>query len=171
MKLFNIKKFSISKGFTLIELLLVIAIMGILAAAIMTAIDPIKKINSAKDSTLKSDLGQIANAIAAYYTGNNAVTYPLMLATLIATGVDELKSLPKQQVGVVTCTDGPAVAPNGDGPGAKGGGQDYCYNGAVTTAVLWAVLPSDATKSYCWDSDSGIFKITTIPAATATACP
>lgn len=151
---------SLSKGFTLIELLIVITILGILAAVVLTAINPVSKINLAKDAVVKSDMGQLANAVTVYYTGANAATYPLSLGVLVS---NELKSLPKQQVGVLAyCTDS---------TGLKAAGLDYCYNGAVTTAVLWAVLPSDVTKSYCWDSTTGAFKTTGIPGSTATACP
>ena len=153
-----LKKLS-SKGFTLIELLVVIAVLGILATAVLVAINPTAKLNSAKDATVKSDMGQLANAIQAYYTVGNAATYPLNLAALVPT---ELKTLPKQQAGVATCTDG---------TGAKGAGADYCYNGAVGTSVLWALLPSNAAQSYCWDATAGVFKTTTIPLAGATVCP
>ncbi|MBU1149259.1 hypothetical protein KKI23_04175, partial [Patescibacteria group bacterium] len=59
-----------------------------------------------------------------------------------------------------------------DNGGIKGAGSNYCYNGAATTAVVWALLPSDGTKSVCWDADSGVLKDTGgIPAPAATACP
>ncbi|MBU1149258.1 type II secretion system GspH family protein [Patescibacteria group bacterium] len=44
------------KGFTLIELLIVIAILGILAGAILIAINPGQKIASARNARVKSDL-------------------------------------------------------------------------------------------------------------------
>lgn len=155
----TLNKFS-SKGFTLIELLIVIAVLGILAAGVLVAINPVAKINSAKDSTTKSDMSQLANAIAASYTGSNGATYPTTLAALVP---GELKATPKQQAGATSCTDS---------AGAKSAGADYCYNGAVGTAVLWAMLPSAPTTVYCWDSTLGAFKTTaTVPGVGATACP
>jgi prepilin-type N-terminal cleavage/methylation domain-containing protein len=149
----------IQKGFTLIELLVVIAVLGVLAAVLVAAINPMAKINSAKDAAVRSAIGQLANAISAYYTGQSGATYPLTLAAMVPS---ELKTTPKQQVGVTNCTDG---------SGAHGAGTDYCYNGAVATAIVWALLPSNTAQSVCWDSTSGIMKTTTIPAAAATVCP
>ena len=152
-----------SKGFTLIELLLVIAVLGVLAAAVLTAINPIAKINAAKDATMKSDISQLANAISAYYinaAARGAVTYPVTLSDLIPS---ELKTTPKQQSGTSGCIDL---------SGNHGAGGQYCYNGTSTTAVLWAPLFSDTTKIYCWDSGIGTFKTTTIPSSNNIfACP
>lgn len=58
----------IIKGFTLIELLIVIAIMGILAAAILVAINPGKRMAQARDAQRKTDISAIANALIGYYT-------------------------------------------------------------------------------------------------------
>jgi len=64
------------KGFTLIELLLVIAIIGVLAAVVLIAINPIKRINAAQDSGRKNNLAQVANAIEVYYTTVTPSQYP-----------------------------------------------------------------------------------------------
>lgn len=63
------------KSFTLIELLIVIAILGILAAAVLVAINPLKRMGQTRDAQRKNDLGQLKNALEAY----NAIygSYPI----------------------------------------------------------------------------------------------
>jgi len=56
-----------SKGFTLIELLIVIAVLGILAVAVLSAINPIEQINRSKDTGSRSDTEQLISAIDRYY--------------------------------------------------------------------------------------------------------
>ena len=51
------------QGFTLIELLIVIAIIGFLAAAILVAVDPVKRIQSARDAKRWSEVDALLNAI------------------------------------------------------------------------------------------------------------
>ena len=55
-------------AFTLIELLIVIAILGILAAAVLVAINPGKRTAQARDAQRKQDINAIANALIGYYT-------------------------------------------------------------------------------------------------------
>src|SRR3989344_5442812 len=55
-------------AFTLIELLIVIAILGILAAAVLVAINPGKRNAQARDALRKSQVNGIANALIGYYT-------------------------------------------------------------------------------------------------------
>ncbi|MBU1104326.1 type II secretion system GspH family protein [Candidatus Parcubacteria bacterium] len=57
-----------TKGFTLIELLIVIVILGILAVAILSAINPLEQIRKANDSGRKSDAAELLNAVERYYT-------------------------------------------------------------------------------------------------------
>lgn len=51
------------RGFTLIELLIVIAIIGFLAAAILVAVDPVKRIQDSRDARRFSEVNGVLNAI------------------------------------------------------------------------------------------------------------
>lgn len=53
-------------GFTMIELLIVIAVLGILAVAVLAAINPIEQINRARDTGNRSDSEQLLSAIDRY---------------------------------------------------------------------------------------------------------
>jgi prepilin-type N-terminal cleavage/methylation domain-containing protein len=59
-----------AKGFTLIELLIVIAVLGILAVAVLSAINPIEQINRSRDTGSRSDAEQLISAIDRYYATN-----------------------------------------------------------------------------------------------------
>lgn len=52
-----------SAGFTMIELLVVITILGILAVAVLSAINPIEQINRGRDTASRSDAEQLISAI------------------------------------------------------------------------------------------------------------
>lgn len=55
-------------GFTMIELLIVIAVLGILAVAVLAAINPIEQINRGKDTGNRSDSEQLLSATDRFYT-------------------------------------------------------------------------------------------------------
>lgn len=61
-------------GFTMIELLIVIAVLGILAVAVLSAINPIEQINRGRDTGSRSDAEQLISAIDRFYT--NQGYYP-----------------------------------------------------------------------------------------------
>ncbi len=56
----------VQAGFTMIELLVVIAILGILAVAVLSAINPIEQINRGRDTASQSDAEQLLSAIDRY---------------------------------------------------------------------------------------------------------
>lgn len=133
----------IGAGFTMIELLVVIAIMAVLAAVIMMAINPAKRQKQARDATRKSDIGQIANALNAYFAANSQFPAPggpastSGLTALRASG--DLKIIPLDPVG-----------------------NEYQYlisgTGNNSEVALYAVL-EDATSGsgdwvWCWRSAS-----------------
>lgn len=157
MNLSKINKFS-SKGFTLIELLIVIAILGILAAGVLVAINPVKRINQAKDSTIKSDIGQISGAMQTYFTtkGTTGVaSYPTTVADLVAAG--ELKTEPKVN-GVTSYTVAaiPALCETDGTP-------SFCTEVAVSFALN---DPAVAGNVWCWRSSTGVVAETTAAACT-----
>ena len=55
-------------GFTMIELLIVIAVLGVLAVAVLSAINPIEQINRSRDTGSRADAEQLLGAIDRYYT-------------------------------------------------------------------------------------------------------
>ena len=54
-------------GFTMIELLIVIAVLGILATAVLSAINPIEQIDRGRDTGSRSDAEQLLSAIDRFY--------------------------------------------------------------------------------------------------------
>jgi len=56
------------KGFTMIELLIVITILGILAVAVLAAINPIEQINRGRDTGSRSDAEQLLGGIERFYS-------------------------------------------------------------------------------------------------------
>jgi len=54
----------------MIELLIVIAVLGILAVAVLSAINPIEQINRSKDTGSRSDAEQLIGAIDRFYAAN-----------------------------------------------------------------------------------------------------
>lgn len=60
--------FQSQRGFTLIELLIVITLIGILAVAVLSTINPIEQVNKARDARKKADASQFISAIDRYFT-------------------------------------------------------------------------------------------------------
>ncbi|MBI3384748.1 type II secretion system protein [Candidatus Gottesmanbacteria bacterium] len=59
---------AIQKGFTMIELLVVIAVIGVMATAVLSAINPLEQINKGNDTGLRSDAEQVLGAVDRYYS-------------------------------------------------------------------------------------------------------
>ena len=127
----------VQKGFTLIELLIVIAVLGILATAVLVALDPIEQMNRAKDAGIVNSVSQLGNAMQAYYTSTSVV--PTANATWVTTLIDagELKMAPTQPSGWQNC-----------GTNSQNGFCYFTYAGpTVTEGVIYAHLVSKDSRA------------------------
>lgn len=131
-------------GFTLVELLIVVAILGLLAVVALGVINPAKRQNLAKDSVIKTDIGQIATALQAYYTSAEKGTYPDNLGDLTIN--KDLKYLPTPPQGAGAAYSY-AVDPTGCDE----------VNTLCTAAVAWGFLfvPGVSGNVWCWQSSTG----------------
>lgn len=114
-------KSSNSSGFTLIELLIVIAILGILAAGLLFAINPAEKIRQSRDVKAIETVRQFSTNYNLYLVDNPTVS--------IAGGT---------------------AFPTGSGlPGAptNGGGITYNYYGTANTSYVVAATGLSAVNS------------------------
>lgn len=126
------KKF---KGFTLIELLIVIAIVAILAAVTLIAINPGRQLAQTRDARRWSEANAILNALSQYQIDNGAVpscaetTTPVEVGPGTTCTLDEL--VPTYIAGIPTgplsgeyyrawvTTTTPPYRINVDAPGAE----------------------------------------------------
>ncbi len=69
----------LSRGFTLLEILLTVAILAILSAVTLSAINPIRQMAQARDSQRKSDVSEIHKAVQQYFIDKGI--YPAEVAS------------------------------------------------------------------------------------------
>ena len=147
MKLFKTK--NSSKGFTLIELLIVIAVLGILAAVVLVAIDPLEQLARGRDAGRKTAVGQIGHALQAYYTAREGIGYVSTSGNYQTDlfNAGELKT-------VATNPNYSAIGAASAGCAAGAATQGtYCYqvfaSGSNQEAIVYARLESKVENNKC----------------------
>lgn len=108
-----------SKGFTLIELLVVITLIGVLAVAVLSALNPIEQINKARDAAKRADSSQLLASLDRYFASNEK--FPWNNFTDYDTSVDVAFAGTAEMIGVGVCGDA-AVANDGDATNSDTGG-------------------------------------------------
>jgi prepilin-type N-terminal cleavage/methylation domain-containing protein len=144
---------SASSGFTMIELLIVIAVLGVLAAVVLVAIDPLEQLARGRDAGRKSAIAQLGHALQAYFTAHSssypAVTTNWITDTLVASG--EIKTTPAN-----VSFSGSIACPTGTSSPQGSGENGLCYSrsniGGVTEAVIYAQLESKTERLKCGSS-------------------
>ncbi len=121
----------LGNGFTLIEVLLVIAILAILAAVTLIAINPSRQLAGTRDATRTSDVFTIQSALHQYASDNNGIfpagmtTIPQEIcreASLSCIGLVDLSVLVENQKYLVTIPEDPLCDKNGGVCTANGTG-------------------------------------------------
>ena len=116
-------------GFTLVELLIVISLISILAA--MGLVQYKNSVVSAKESTLKTDLFRMRDAIDQYYA--DKTKYPSSLDSLVSEGY--LRKIPEDPITKSSDTWQTVPAePDPNNPAAEAGVYDV-KSGAQGTAL------------------------------------
>jgi len=153
-----------SKGFTLIELIVVIAIIGILSAVLVTAIDPLDKINATNDAGVVSAIEQFGKADDTYAASHSntyvgGATVNAALTDLLAAG--EVKT------GTYTAPSGYTVGYVTTAACTTAGSNCVNYVFSVTNLKSKA---NTAKPMFVWANGQGCYKATGAIVATTT-CP
>lgn len=161
-----------SKGFTLIELLIVIAILGILAAAVLVAINPGQKIAASKNARVKSDLASIGRSAQLFNTETALIdctggaSYPGIVRPLPVCGLVFNPSLITPDSGTYAISKSPANCMPKTADPCTG----FAVSGpAYTDGTITADDTSDANgKLWCWKASRGsVEQVSTTTGCTA----
>lgn len=144
----------------MIELLIVIAVLGILAVAVLAAINPIEQINRGKDTGSQSDAEQLLGAIDRYYASLGY--YPWMESADDTDG----EVVTWQEIDTVVDSDGCNILTKlGPGEGACTGSQEIKLSFVNRVAAtdyndLWIYNRGDPGDSVyiCFLPKSGSFE-------------
>jgi len=143
----------IGSGFTLVELLIVIALLGVLAAAVLAAINPLEQANRARDTRFRSDGSQLLSAEDRYFVSQEKFTWvtngdvtnndaAFGFANAIGAGVGIC--------GADCNTDGLLIANNELKTEFRN--RDFIKNGATETEAIYVGKATGASSSEyaCW---------------------
>lgn len=134
------------KGFTLIELLIVIGIIGFLAAAILVAVDPVRRIQDSRDARRSSEVNAILNALLNKQADDRALYNGETDAPIITQGSTNVQVIVRSSAGIAC--NGAGTRPGCNKSMDTGGANQVCVanlSGLVPQYI--AELPVDPRGS------------------------
>jgi prepilin-type N-terminal cleavage/methylation domain-containing protein len=148
------------KGFTLIELLVVIGVIGILAAGLLAAIDPMEQLKKGRDTRKRSTSVEFVNAVTRYYAVQGTMPWTGNLSGAVLTNLTD----------VITklITQGELKPEFASGATAAGGDKIYITGQDAPVATVYAcfdpeskAISRDPTTIYNQTGVSGCDPLTT----------
>lgn len=144
--------FNNQKGFTLIELLIVIAVLGVLAAVVLAAINPLEQLRRGRDSGRLSSVSQLGHGMTQYMTAQN-LTAPPTVSALTA----GFQTVIKNAGEIVNVIQAPG---SGSSCSASGNAIEgtYCYTASGNDFMIWTGTESESSKTRggCTSTQFGI---------------
>ncbi|MEK7111932.1 MAG: prepilin-type N-terminal cleavage/methylation domain-containing protein [Patescibacteria group bacterium] len=140
-------------GFTLVELLIVIALLGVLAAAVLAAINPLEQANRARDTRFRSDASQLISAEDRYFVTQDKFTWVVngdVANNDSAFGFANARGAGVGLCGVDCNTDGLLITNNELKTEFRN--RDFIKNGTTDTEALYVGKATGASSSEyaCW---------------------
>lgn len=146
-----------AKGFTLIELLIVIAIIGFLAAAILVAVDPVRRIHEARNARRSAEVNAILNAVLNYQVDYRAL-YEGATGAGVAPGDYGQLIISGDGSTTYTCADMVTACPAAGANTALGTATSPCHVNLGTLAPDYiAEIPVDPSGSPYDDTNTGYY--------------
>ena len=142
-----------SKGFTLIELLIVIAVIGVMAAIVLVAINPAEILERGRDSGRLSSVNQLGHATAQFMTGQNMAPSAATVANIgllysVTNWEDVLAKSGDLNAAITQPTNSTC---GGLGAGSKQ--NNFCYLESAGTSgtdfIIWTDAKSQSMKAKC----------------------
>lgn len=137
-------------GFTLIELLIVIGIIGFLAAAILVAVDPVKRIQDSRDARRSSEVNAVLNAYLNKQVDDRAIYNGETGALVITQAGTNVQVIVRDHTGVI-CNSA-VTRPGCNKPMDTTGANTNCVanlSGLVPTYISELPVDPRQTGTFC----------------------
>ena len=131
-------------GFTLVELLVVIAVLGVLAAGVLVAIDPLEQLSRGRDSGKMTAVTDLGRAVAKYYTVRSSFPTQDAAWMVALDNNGDIKSLPKNPDTNAGCGTNAIEGTDGATTPTELG---YCYR-VNTTTNQFVVYTTAESKTF-----------------------